>query len=212
MDTVNVRSAIAHALAHEQATGELGGLLRARLGHLHGAINPRASDPARHLLDFVTRYVTRLPDILDAMRDLAAQQGTEDEAEGVIDCCCELFARPPDLLRGHQGLNGAMNAAYMGHRLVEEANDQHLVSRGLPLVPLDSTRSNLIVHQLIGEGFANQLDSAVRLLSEKLVSDWIVSAPRSAAESRQAPELLRRWPCLQDTLAGDLFQLSASIH
>ncbi|MCK9562979.1 MAG: hypothetical protein M0R02_09710 [Bacteroidales bacterium] len=210
MDTVNLRTIIAAAERHEQQTGELSLLLRGRLHSLHGAITPRASD----LLDFVRRYVARLPDILDAMRDLGARQGTEDSVEDVIDSCCELFARPPELLRGHQGLNGAMNSAYMAHRLIEETSDHHQVSRGQALLPLDSTRSNLVIHQLIGESFANQLDSAVSLLTSELISRWPPPSPATGGEPSPTllTELLQRWPCLQDSLAGDLFQLPASIH
>jgi len=211
MDTVNLRTIIANAEHHEQQTGELSQLLRSRLHSLHCTIAPRSSE----LLDFVTQYVRRLPDILDALRELNALQGTEDRAEALANSCGELFARPPPLLQGHLGLNGAMSSAYLAHRLIEETSDHHLVVHGLVLIPLDSTRSNLVIHQLIGESFANQLDSAVSLLSSDLISGW---APPSSAAGQKAPSatltkaLIQRWPCLQDSLAGDIFRLPPAIH
>ncbi|HEY8386554.1 MAG TPA: hypothetical protein VIK82_10085 [Porticoccaceae bacterium] len=209
MDTVNLRTIIANAIHHEHQTGELSQLLRGRLHKLHCAITPSASN----LLDFVTRYVTRLPDILDAMRDLGERQGTDDKAEDLIKSCCELFSRPPAVLRGHQGLNGAMNSAYMAHRLIEETSDLHLVSHGIALIPLDSTRSNLVIHQLIGESFANQLDSAVNLLAREIIGRWPeAAAAEGASQPSLTEELLQRWPCLQDSLAGDIFHLPASVH
>src|SRR5690554_1042224 len=217
MDTVNLRTAIADALDHERRTSELVYLLHGRLHKLHGNIHISGQDPVSSLVDFVSDYVQRLPDILDALREIGALQGTEEEAETTIDHCIDLFARPPRLVIGHHGLNDAMNTAYMAHRLLEEVNDHHMVSRGKLLAPLDITRSNLIIHQLIGESYANQLDEAVHLIATNVINRWRDSqwAARPDRSPRLA-EMLSRWPCLRDRLGNDPLHLPSynaiSIH
>ncbi|MEA3299157.1 MAG: hypothetical protein U9R22_02960 [Pseudomonadota bacterium] len=219
MDTVTLRAAIADALDHEQRTGELAYLLHGRLHRLHCTIQVNARDPTANLLAFVRDYVQRVPDLLDALRDIAEPQGNGEDVEAIIDRCVEFFASPPRLVVGHHGLNGAMNTAYMAHRLIEEMNDHHLVSRGRALAPIDTTRSNLIIHQLIGESYANQLDDAVHLIATELIHGWRGDrAPTAspAGKPEPLPELLRRWPCLKDSLGSDLLHLPAygatSIH
>ncbi len=58
-----------------------------------------------------------------------------------------------------------LDEAYLAHRLVEELNDRYIACFAEPLLTLDTTRANLLAHQLIGESFANQLDA---LLDEVL--------------------------------------------
>lgn len=209
-----MRTIISQCFNHEHRTSEFAWLLRTRLQSLHSTIRISAANPAVYLLDFVQRYVARLPDILDAMRDISLLQGTDDVADAIIDRCVEFFANPPPLLVGHNGLNGAMNTAYMALRLVEEMNDYHLLSRGQSLLPLDTTSSNLVVHHLIGENFANQLDEAVRLIAAELIGHW--HNPRSAAPDKTVtpgvPEMLKRWPCLRDCLGGDMLRTGAFSH
>lgn len=213
-----MRTIIDQCIDHEHRTSELAWLLRSRLQSLHSTIRVNAPNPAIYLLDFVERYVGRLPDVLDAMWDISRQQSTDDVAETVIDRCVEFFVSPPQLLQGHNGLNGAMNTAYMALRLVEEVNDYHLLSRGRALLPLDTTGSNLVVHQLIGESFANQLDEAVRLIAAELIAQW--GSPQSGSTRETSiphlSEILQRWPCLRDCLGGDMLRLGVfatpSVH
>ena len=218
MDTVNLRAAIADALDHERRTGELAYLLQGRLCRLHCTIHVNPRDPTASLLAFVEDYVQRVPELLDALRDIAEPQGNGEAVEAIINRCVEFFANQPTLLVGHHGLNGAMNIAYMAHRLIEEMNDHHLLSLAQAPAPIDTTRSNLIIHHLIGEGYANQLDEAVHLIAVELINGWrgTTTPPRGLQQSAPLPELLRRWPCLRDSLGSDLLQLPAygttSIH
>jgi hypothetical protein len=46
---------------------------------------------------------------------------------------------------------------YLAHRLLEELNDVLNASYHCPVIPEDMTRSNLIVHHIIGEPFANNM-------------------------------------------------------
>ena len=76
----------------------------------------------------------------------------------------------------------------------------------MPLVPMDMTRSNLIIHHLIGEPFANQLDSAVHLIVDELQQKDLVFVPEACREDRSNrwASDLQRWPCLIDNLSVNL--------
>ena len=78
------------------------------------------------------------------------------------------------------------------------------------LAPIDTTRSNLIIHHLIGEGFANQLDDAVHLIARDLVmeKDTRGAPARQDTDPSAIVETLNRWPCLKDELAGDMILFS----
>lgn len=61
-------------------------------------------------------------------------------------------------MRQEKSLLRLMGSAY-AHRLIEEINDRYLLETGQIFIPSDMTTANLIMHQLIGEPFANQLDA-----------------------------------------------------
>jgi hypothetical protein len=207
MDTVSIREAIAVALAHEARTGELDYLLTQRVRRLHPAITVPGERPVEALLDFVERYAHHVADYLDAMQAISRTLGTEDMADAVAYASSDFFCNPPALLSGHQGLNAVMNEAYLAHRLVEEINDYSMHHRGSLLLPMDMTRSNLIIHHLIGEPFANQLDEAVEFLAGEMTAEGEFDQRRRdepGGSMSQWRDQLRSWPCLVDNLADEL--------
>ena len=63
------------------------------------------------------------------------------------------------------------------------------------------TRSNLIVHHIIGEPFANQIDGAIQQLNDKLVSaikDEVVQRKLEDYASKLSNDPVTRYPCLTD--------------
>ncbi len=76
---------------------------------------------------------------------------------------------------------------------------------GIPLAPMDMTMSNIIIHELLGEEFANQLDLAVHYAIESYFnSEEFAEDPAFLryVEMRRKDgwqDTLARWPCL----AGD---------
>ena len=209
MDTVNIRHAIGLAKQHEMDTGQLARLLDARIGNLHQAIELPAEHVVPVLLNFITHYIDHVPEFVDAVDAIAVDAGLEEYTEPVMTVAREFFAQPPEILSGHEGLNALMDEAYLAHRLIEEVNDCFMTNSGLPLVPMDMTRSNLIIHHLIGEPFANQLDQAVHLIvnhmeySEDVFSSSAVLQHLANPRTNWAKEL-KKWPCLMDSLAIQL--------
>lgn len=99
-----------------------------------------------------------------------------------------------------------MDESYLAHRLIEEVNDRFMSSYNAPLVSMDMTRSNLIIHHLVGEPFANRLDQTVQLIIDNLQSRDFVFLPDACMEDRSQrwASDLQRWPCLVDNLSVNL--------
>ena len=72
-----------------------------------------------------------------------------------------------------------------------------------PVVPVNMTRSNLIVHHIIGEPFANQIDSAIQLLNDKLLAslgkDESLRSKLCDYSSSLGNDPTERFPCLTES-------------
>jgi hypothetical protein len=206
MDTVNIRQAIAAAKAHEKTTGQLARLLKARASCLHHAIQLPPQNIVPALLNFILHYIDQVPEFIDAIDSIANECNIIDYTEPVITIAKEFFMQPPNLIDGHEGLNALMDESYLAHRLIEEVNDRFMSCYNTPLVPMDMTRSNLIIHHLVGEPFANQLDQAVHLITDNLQNHDLVFVPEACKEDRSKrwASDLQRWPCLVDNLSVNL--------
>lgn len=206
MDTVTIRQAINTAKNHERATGQLASLLDARAEYLHHAIQLPTEHIVPVLLNFVMRYIDHVPEFVDAVDTISNEAGLGNYIEPVMTIAKDFFSQPPELIRGHEGLNALMDEAYLAHRLIEEMNDRFVNHSGLPLIPMDMTRSNLIIHQLISEPFANQLDHAIHLMINQLESFGDIFSSDALVQhlnknrTNWAKEL-KKWPCLVDSLA-----------
>jgi hypothetical protein len=209
MNTAAIRQLIDRARQHDAADQTLAQFLQAQLERLHPAIRLPADNAAGALNAFVVAYIEQVPDVLDAAAAVAREAGIEAAIGPVLQVAEQFFLQPPALLTGHNGLEGLLDEAYLAHRLVEEVNDRYIGHLGQPLIPLDTTRANLIAHQLIGEPFANQLDEAVHHALAGLLDDASFAQPSVQAyrERLAAPNTLnawQRWPCLSQQLGVEL--------
>ncbi|UTH36632.1 hypothetical protein NLY39_00350 [Pseudomonas sp. KHPS1] len=213
MNTAAVRQSIAQAQQHEVSSQALARFLQAQLERLHPSIRLPEEDAPGALSAFVSAYIEQVPEVLDAAVEVAREAGIEDAVKPVLKIAEHFFLQPPPLIDGHEGLEGLLDEAYLAHRLVEEVNDRYITHLGQPLIPLDTTRANLIAHQLIGEPFANQLDEAVHHALAGMLDDASFDQPSVQAyrERLAAPDTVsawRRWPCLSQQLGLEL-QLKA---
>ncbi|ATH79801.1 hypothetical protein CO724_01000 [Ectopseudomonas mendocina] len=213
MNTAAVRQSIAQAQQHEISSQALARFLQAQLERLHPSIRLPEEDASGALSAFVSAYIEQVPEVLDAAVEVAREAGIEDAVKPVLKIAEHFFLQPPPLIDGHEGLEGLLDEAYLAHRLVEEVNDRYITHLGQPLIPLDTTRANLIAHQLIGEPFANQLDEAVHHALAGMLDDASFDQPSVQAyrERLAAPDTVsawRRWPCLSQQLGLEL-QLKA---
>lgn len=168
MDTVTIRNQIQRARRHEALTCELALLIQARVNRLHSTLCVRGAEPHIQLLSFIHAFVNRTPDLLDTLEEISRNRPWEELSETLCDICIGFFTSPPPLLKGHNGMNGAMAKAYLCHRIIEEMNDCYRVSCQVPLLPVDFTTANLIIHQLIGEPLGNLLDNLIHTIASRL--------------------------------------------
>lgn len=163
-----IRESICQAQQEEAQSGSLLTYLEAIAPRLHQAIQLPANEPASALLAFVTRYVEHVPDFLEALEQLMQQAKIYPHGRAILEIAAEFFLQPPVVAQQHRGLQALIGEAYLAHRLMEEVNDRVLMSCGVPLTPMDMTLSNIVIHDIIGENYANQLDLAVHFAIESL--------------------------------------------
>ncbi len=179
-----------------------------RLPHLHSSIVPPANG-IEGLMHFVEAYIQEVPDVLEAAQSVARQANLEALLLPVLRVAADFFLQPPELPAAHHGMLALLDEAYLAHRLVEEVNDRYASHGGVPLIPLDTTRANLIVHHLLGESFANQLDSAVEaavngLLPASLFASEDFQHLLDRLDASQRQQLWNQWPCLSSRLGMDI--------
>ncbi len=202
---LHIRETIQQAQCAETQTRALSRHLRAQARRLHPAIRLPKDNAHQVLLEFVTRYIQRVPDFLEALSTLMREAGIHDQGKRFVEIAEDFFVAAPEPGAEQAGLYGLIDEAYLTHRLIEEINDRVTLLCGAPLLPLDMTFSNLVVHELLGEEFANQLDLAVHYAIEVLFpletlrenTDFINYI--NHCRRRGWSDTLRRWP----SLAGD---------
>lgn len=210
----DIRHTIELARDFESQSGEFERQLAQQAHQLPDSINIAKSAGAdaasKSLEQLVIRYVEHVPDFLEAIYQIAEQAGIASDIEPFLKIAEDYFLKPPEVIDGHRGMDALMDEAYLAHRLMEELNDRFIQHCGIPLAPLDMTRANVIVHHLIGEPFANDLDNIVHYAAENLVSNKrVFSTPRFEKyvqdhAKRGWSEELKRWPCLTQDLDIEL--------
>lgn len=207
-----IRETIAQAKAHEQSTALLASQFSKNIDRLHRAIELPEDNKVQALMNFVIHYIEHVPDFIEAMSNITNDAGIFDYSQTFMTIARDYFLNPPETVAAHEhsGLIGLMDEAYLAHRLIEEVNDRLIGQIGIPLAPMDMTRSNIIVHHLIGEPFANELDLAVHYSIESLMpkedlfqSDVFLSYIEEHKKRGWAGEL-ERWPCLANDLSISL--------
>jgi hypothetical protein len=203
-----IHETIAMAKIHEAKTNHLSQLLEQQLSSgMHLSIKLPEKNPTATLLEFVTAYIEHVPQFLEAARAITQQANITDYTKPYFQVAEDYFLKPPEIVAGHVGLDELMDEAYLAHRLIEEVNDRFMVKTGIPLVPMDMTMSNLIVHSLIGEPFANELDEAVEFTVQRaMLNDHIYQSESFSHYAEQHRKdnwetEKKDWPCLTDTLA-----------
>jgi hypothetical protein len=124
------------------------------LTELHPSIHLPETARLNTLLAFVDEYVAHVPRLVQALERAAIEARQERLVAPLLSRIRASFRLKPD-----EGMVTLLDRAYYVQRLVEEINDRFLLMAGAPLLTLDMTTANLIIHSLIGEPYANQLDT-----------------------------------------------------
>jgi len=202
---LHIRESISVAQALEKENQALKSFVCARLPKLHRILSLPTDSAEEYLVGFVTDYIEHVPDFIEALHEITETAGIHDYAKVFLSIAEDYFIDPPNLVHDHSGLHQLIDEAYLAHRLFEEINDRVTMNCGVPLAPMDMTMSNLIVHELLGDEFANQLDLAVHYSIESFFrAEKFSGNPKFLRYIEMRKQLgwqdtLDKWPCL----AGD---------
>lgn len=169
MSIAGIRETIAAALEHEAQTGEFRARLDKRLPELTAKLLLPEPGPLDSLMNFVASYVESVPGSLTLVTAVSKRMGFHDYAAPFLHMAEDYFLQPPDVLPGDSGLEAVLDESFLAHRLLEEVNDHHIRHLQRPLLPLDMTEANLIVHYLLGDGLATRLERLVQFTAGNLL-------------------------------------------
>lgn len=181
-----IRAKISAAVTAEAENGRLRRHLEQQLPLLRSKLVLPEQEPVVALLRFITDYIASVPGCLQLVTAVSKQMGFYDYAAPFLDMAQDYFLHPPQELPSDNGLEGLLDEAFLAHRLLEEVNDHHIRHLRRPLLPVDMTEANVIVHHLLGDALANALDqkvqhTAAQLLGREYVWTRVHAQPESAA-------------------------------
>jgi hypothetical protein len=210
MDIKPITELIQSALDREQQQGLLLAKLEAQLPSLSAAIALPEEEPAKALRDFVVEYIEHVPSFIAAVSFAAKDAGIDDYVLPFLEVARDYLISPKGMDQDKVGLFELMEQAYLAQRLIEEVNDQYILRAGIPLIPMDVTKANIIVHHLLGEVLANSLDEVVEETARLMTSkDQVYGSERfkDYVETRKGKGwdmVWKQWSDMTSSLAIDL--------
>ena len=186
MVSPGIRETITAALREECDSQQLRMRLDQQLPQLRDKLILPEDDPVTALMTFIRDYVESVPGCLKLVTTVSKRLGFYDYAEPFLHMAEDYFLQPPDTLPTDGGLEALLDEAFLAHRLLEEVNDYHIRHMRRPLLPVDMTEANIIVHHLLGDKFATRLEhlvqfTAAQLLERKHVWNQVHSLPGGQA-------------------------------
>jgi len=165
----DIRATISAALRAESETHQLRAQLAQQLPQLQLKLLLPEREPVAALMTFITSYIESLPSCLRLVTAVSKRLGFFDYAAPFLHLAEDYFLQPPAVLPQDGGLAGLLDKAFLAHRLLEEVNDHHIKHLQRPLLPLDMTEANIIVHHLLGDEFATRLEQLVQFTAAQLL-------------------------------------------
>jgi len=155
-----LRGIITNAVADEQRSHTLQRRITARLPELQEWLILPETGAAEALVGFITEYVEAVPSALALVGSVSKPLGFHPYVAPFLYLAEDFFLHPPDGSTS-DGLESVLQEAFLAHRLLEEVNDHHVRHRHQPLLPVDMTEANIIVHYLLGDTRASRLEQLV---------------------------------------------------
>lgn len=206
MDVQAIRNLIGRVKELEVQSGHLQKLIGDQIEQLHHTIELPEENACEALLIFTIDYIDHVPDLLEALDEASQEAGIHSFMAPFLSIAEENFMSPVMQGQPLNGLDLLLDKAYYAHRLIEELNDQHLIKTESTLIPMNMTWANLIIHSILSESFANELDVIV----DKTVDQMMRSQPiyhqekfNTFIHNRSTEEWIRiwsRWNCLSNNL------------
>ena len=216
MDVQAIRDLITRAKSVESENRHLRKQINNQMELLHHTIELPEEDASHAVLKFVVEYIDHVPVLIDGLYQASAEAGIERFIYPFLDIAEENFLSPETGEDGKAGLDALLDKAYFTHRLMEEVNDKYLSKTGSALIPLNMTWSNLIVHSILGEPFANELDTIIEHSVQQMMRSQAIYNKElfDGFVNMRSPEewihLWSQWSCLSKKLDIELKFISQS--
>lgn len=205
-----IEQLITTANQHELETSALSKQLGAQIASLPNSISLSKTDPVLALKNFVIEYISHVPSSIGAVSFTAKDAGIDAYVTPFLIVATDFLLSPKGQGEEPLGFLALLEQAYLAHRLIEEVNDQYIVRAGIPLIPMDVTKANVIVHHLLGETLANNLDEVVEETAQQMTSQDIVYSSdrfRQYVETRKGKgwdQVWKQWADMTKDLSIDL--------
>lgn len=184
MTMKKINELIKEAKGEETRTHNLQRHLTQLTKGLHSSIQLPKENAGEKLLGFVNQYIDHVTHFLVEMERSTKKDDQRDRfLIPVLGISYAFFLAPPNLVGKLPGLEKIMHSAYLSERLIEEMNDHCTRAKYEPLVPIDMTTANLIIHNIIGEPLSNDLDQFVEIIAQQILK----AAPRYGASAPTKP-------------------------
>jgi hypothetical protein len=175
-----IRVIIDRALEHERLTGALRAELASRLPELETQLVLGEGHPLDNVMAFLRNYIESVPGSLALVTAFSKRLGFYDYAAPFLAMAEDYFLHPPADVPQGEGLA----------TLLDEVNDQHFRHMQRPLLPLDLTEANTIVHHLLGESMAIRLEQLVetttaQIFNREYVWDRVRALPGAAPAAEE---------------------------
>ena len=210
MNTEMLQQLIQKSVAQEQVTGQLHQVLQQRLETVERMVQLPEVEALERLYEFVIRYIEQVPQMLEDLHQGAVEAGLLNYVSPILEVVEGFFMAPPKELHQETGLAALMDEAFLAHRLFEEVNDTYIMRVGQPMIPFDMTMSNVIIHSLIGEPFANELEQVVMVATKGIFGEAKAYegnekflAFMDKKDNDNLIKIAQRWPCMSTQMGLD---------
>jgi len=168
--TPDIRESISSAIQQETECNLFRERLLGQLPHLKNKLVLPDEDPVSALISFTTSYIQSVPGSISLVTAVSKQLGFYRYAAPFLHMAEDFFIQPPEEVGSENGLEALLDEAFLAHRLLEEVNDHHIRHLGRPLLPVDMTEANIIVHHLLGDALASRLEGLVQFATSRLLA------------------------------------------
>ena len=187
---VQWRQTLAHARQSPQCAQELRWWIQETLPRLHRTIHLPSQAQVEALEVFLVRYVEQVPAQLEAMERALLRAEAEVNMDYFLHIACDFFTHQPQHIVREGGWQALLAEAYLAHRIVEELYDHAALQGYFPAINTQALQADVIVHHVLGEEFANQLDMGVFYALETLLPAHTPKPTHELAAVDEAPAAL----------------------